>query len=197
MRDVKGGIKLNIGQVKTKALQIIREYSSNGSLIGSGDNADYLLSMNGFINDAQFELCEARPIIASYLLPEKADSESTKYKRYKMPKNFKGLKEIKLDDETFTDDDWAYNYLVIPKCYEGEFVVWYFKFPDYIDNSIKDDVELEVDTELCNIIAYYAAGHSIVDENPDLAKDILQEYESKKRGIRPLKGRSKRVLGRA
>ncbi|MDF2675172.1 MAG: hypothetical protein K0R09_3444 [Clostridiales bacterium] len=53
---------MNLGQVKTKVTQIIREYSNNGSLIGAGENADYLLSMNGFINDAQFELAAKRKI---------------------------------------------------------------------------------------------------------------------------------------
>lgn len=53
---------MNVGQIKTKVTQIIREYSNNGSLIGAGENADYLLSMNGFINDAQFELAAKRPL---------------------------------------------------------------------------------------------------------------------------------------
>jgi hypothetical protein len=114
---------MTIGQIKIKVTQIIREYSNNGSLIGAGENADYLLSMNGFINDAQFELAAKRPL-----------------------KNK--------------------------------------QFPDVIDNSTKDDKELEIDLDLQMIAPYYVAGHVIIDENPSLAEFFLDEYATKRSKIK-------------
>jgi hypothetical protein len=170
---------VNIGQIKTKATQIIREFSNNGSLIGSGENADYLLSMNSFINDAQFELSSIRPIVKSYKLGEPISSTGA-LKRYQMPSDFAGFKELKNGDFQFTSLDWEGKVMIIPAYMTGDFTLWYYGYPSVIDNATNDNTELEIDLDLQQVIPYYVAGHIIIDENPSLAQFFLDEYDRKK-----------------
>lgn len=182
---------MNLGQLKTKVTQIIREYSNNGSLIGSGDNADYLLSMKSFINDAQFELNSKRPIVKKITLSEPT-LITDNFKRYEMPGDFAGFKELKLDDYEFTSYDWEDKILVIPSCYNGIFNLWYYAYPTVINTDTADDTELEIDLDLQQIIAYYVAGHVIIDENPSLAQYFLDEYSTKLRKVKS-KNTQKRI----
>jgi hypothetical protein len=114
---------MNLKQVKTKAIQLIKQYSNNGTIITDSENADYLLSMNSFINDAQFELAAKRPILNK-------------------------------------------------------------QYPDVIDNNTSDNTNLEVDLDCQMIIPYYIAGHTIIDENLELANYFLGEYDKKMRAIK-------------
>jgi hypothetical protein len=114
---------LNLKQVKDKVIQIIRQYSNGGTLISESENADYLLSMNSFINDAQFELATKRPILNK-------------------------------------------------------------QFPDIIDNNTSDNVSLEVDLDCQQVIPYYVAGMTIIDENKELGELFLSMYERKKSSIK-------------
>lgn len=174
---------MNIGQIKSKTIEIIREKSNGGSLIGSGDNADYLFSMPGFINDAQFYIANKVPVFKKLTLTT-PDEVTTKNNKYDMPDDFQGLKYIKLNDELFDDYDFEDDTLVIPICYEGTFKIGYYAFPAVIDDSINDNEELEVKLDLQMIIPYYVAGHVIIDENPQLAEFFLNEFESKLRRIK-------------
>jgi len=171
---------MNLGQLKTKTLQIIREYSNNGSIIGTGQNADYLLSMNSFINDAQFELSSIRPIVKRAALGTPIE-ETQLYKRYAMPSDFMGFKELKNYDYTFTDFDWEGKVMMIPKGYDGNYVLIYYALPTFIDNATPDSKDLEIDVDLQMIIPYFVAGHVMIDENPPLAEFFLNEYSMKKK----------------
>lgn len=171
---------MNIGQIKTKAIQLIREYSNNGNLITENDNADYLLSMNSFVNDAQFDLCSIRPIIKKTVLSEPIEVTGA-LKRYQMPTDFMGFKELKNGDYQFTNFDWEGKVMIIPAYYDGEFTLWYYAFPSVIDNETEDSTELEIDLDMQMIIPYYVAGRVIITENVELSNILLAEYEAKKK----------------
>lgn len=61
---------MDLGTAKTKALQLIREYSNNGSVIGASQNADYLLSMNNIADMAQKEIAQVKRIHVSYSISQ-------------------------------------------------------------------------------------------------------------------------------
>lgn len=170
---------MNLKQIKDKAIQIIRQYSNGGSLISEGENADYLISMNSLINDAQFELSSIRPIIKKAVLSAPI-STSDSLKRYDMPIDYAGFKELKRGDYEFTDFDFEGKVMIIPKYYDGEFTLWYYGYPILIDNDTNDNTELEIDLDLQMVIPYYVAGMTIIDENKDLADVFLSQYEAKK-----------------
>jgi hypothetical protein len=171
---------MNLGQIKTKAIQIIRAYSNGGNVVGNSENADYLLSMNSFINDAQFDLSSLRPIVKAYTLPSVPDSQTQAFKRFKMPLDFAGFKELKNGDYQFTNFDFEGKTMIIPTYYDGDFTLWYYAYPTVINNTTPDNTELEIDLDLQQVIPYFVAGHVIIDENPSLAQFFLDEYAAKK-----------------
>lgn len=173
---------MNIGEIKTKTLQIIRQYSNSGTLISASDNADYLLSMNTFINEAQFELNTKRPIVKKITLSNPVSTDY--FSKYDMPNNFIGLKELKLNDYAFDDYAWEDKTLVIPNSYDGILLLLYYAEPTLIDNDTIDDADLEIDTDLQLIIPYYVAGHVFVEDNFDLSQFFLNEYTLKLKRVK-------------
>lgn len=57
---------MNLKTAKEKAIQLINEYSNNGSLISAAQNADYLNRMNNLADTAQKEIATVRKIHAVY-----------------------------------------------------------------------------------------------------------------------------------
>jgi hypothetical protein len=57
---------MNLGLAKTKALQYMKEYSNNGSLISAAQNADYNLTFNNAADTAQKKIATIKPILAMY-----------------------------------------------------------------------------------------------------------------------------------
>lgn len=57
---------MNVTEMRTKTLQIMREYSNNGEINAESVNLDYLLSMNNFFDMAQKEIAQTKPINAVY-----------------------------------------------------------------------------------------------------------------------------------
>lgn len=165
---------MNIGQLKKKTIQIIREYSNNGAIIGKGDNQDYLLSIPGFISDAQMEISNAKPILVEGVLEEVG--ENAKYIKYKKPIKFRKVKELSLNGNEIVNYKVTPSAILIPKEYKGKIEIIYCKNPDVYDADTDDLVELEIDTELQYITSYKAAYGVIVDENPEMAAVFLNEY---------------------
>ena len=165
---------MNIGQLKKKTIQIIREYSNNGTIIGKGDNQDYLLSIPGFISDAQIEISNIRPILVEGVLEEIGENE--KYIKYKKPVKFRKIKELSLNGNEIVDYKVTPSAILVPSKYKGEIEIIYCKIPDIYDAETNDSVELEIDGELQYITSYKAAYGIIIDENPEMASVFLNEY---------------------
>ncbi|MGL4107262.1 hypothetical protein [Clostridium sp. LP20] len=169
---------MNIKQLKDKTMQIIREYSTNGSIIGKGGNADYLLSVPTFLSEAENEISNKRPILDEMELKEPIRATS-KYIRFKKPERFKKVSEITCDDIHIGDYDVSVNEICIPKSYMGrDLVLTYIKSPKMFDNTVDDSYILEIDEDLHYITAYKAAGSVIMDENQEMANSFLKEYQS-------------------
>lgn len=167
---------MQISELKAKVIQIIREYSNNGELIGSGDNKDYLLSIPGAISDAQIEISKIRPIYKQITLSE-PDSVSAKYKRFLKPKGFKQIENITLNDEMIYDYSEDIKNILIPKEYTGEIILTYEKIPDTFSSDVSEDYELEIDEDVQFITAYKAASVVYIDDQSDWAIHFLNEYK--------------------
>lgn len=164
---------MNLKECKEKALMIIREYSNGGSIIGTGDNADYLLSINSFISDAQFEISKKRPIIEDYILNNPLVKGS--YSLYSKPDDYEELIKITLDDFDFDNFRENFKDIMLPTT-EGEYTLWYSKTPTRYITSSLDTVELEIDRDIQHIACYYAAAMILQEENPEIAQLIKNEY---------------------
>lgn len=176
---------MNLLQAKNKTLQLIREYTNNGAVIGIGDNADYLKSINALISDSQYEISEKRPIINQYVLPQNPTRVSAKYNRYSLPNDYKLVLGMTKDDVEYKIYKVQNKELLLPKDITGEFVLIYEKYPLTLDETTQDTYELEIDQDVQHITCYKAASHIIIDENPDISTMLKEEYKRQLYSIIP------------
>ena len=169
---------MNIKQLKDKTMQIIREYSTNGSVTGNGDNADYLLSVPTFLSEAQNEISIKRPILKEVVL-SKPLRVTSRFIRFGKPEGFNKVHELMCNDEVIGMYDVSVNEICIPISFVGkEIVMIYVKNPKTFDSTVDDSYILEIDEELHYITAYKAAGSVMIDENPEMANSYFREYKS-------------------
>ena len=57
---------MNLGQAKTKAIQYMREYSTNSTINSAAQNGDYTLAFNNAADAAQKKIATIKHIIATY-----------------------------------------------------------------------------------------------------------------------------------
>lgn len=179
---------MKLSELKKTALKIISEYSNNGNIISSTANADYLLRMNTFVNECQYEIARIRKLSASYDLPSTPDGITAQYYTYTMPTDFMELKGVTMNEYQMNNLMWEAKTLKIPKAYaenvNNTFTVLYYKFPPEITDSTSDDYDLTAagfDPDAQIPIPYYLAAR-VVDvspELPDMDVKIMSQYASK------------------
>lgn len=170
---------MNLAQIKERAIQLLNEYSNNGNLI-TQKNADYILRMNSLIDDAQFEISKTRKIIADPVILTTPDIKTENYNKFKMPSNFMELHSLIYNDIVISDIRFeGNNILLIPTTLTLPLTMYYYKYPKTIDKATSDDIELEIDIDAQKIVPYYVGGHCKIDEEPQLAIQLLNEYQLK------------------
>lgn len=165
---------MNYGTAKTRAIQLINEYSNNGNLILATTNADYTLRFPMLADDSQNEISDKVGIDASTVLGSYTLANG--YKEYAQPPDMKEHRFLNLDGERFHDYRIENGYLYIPDGYIGAFKWSYFKYPTEITSSTADDYVFEVETHTHRIIPYYLAGMVIADEKEGISNKLLNIY---------------------
>ncbi|MDG0791918.1 hypothetical protein OMP38_14455 [Cohnella ginsengisoli] len=95
---------MNLGQAKTRAVQLINEYSNNGALISDVKNADYRLRMNNLADYCQGEISDKVGIDATYRLDTTATSPTVTedgYDKYALPVDIKDFRNVRLNSYPF------------------------------------------------------------------------------------------------
>jgi hypothetical protein len=105
------------------------------------------------------------------------------YTMYAMPADMLTLISIKIDSPQGYTDLSDY-YIQGPELYVnssliGNIIINYFKYPDTIDVNSDPMTELEITPDAQELIPYYVAGHVYLEDNPNVATLLLNEYESK------------------
>lgn len=188
---------LTFAQAKTKAIQLIDEYSTtNGNLISSNLNAEYNLKFPGLADDAQAEISDTVGIDASYTLDLATAvpiANSNGYNKYSLPPDFKQHWYLEWNDQKFFDYRLENNQLIIPECYNSGTIIWsYYKYPQQIigmDSTAQDAYTFEVDAYMHPLIPYYMGGMAAASEATGLSSTLLNIYytrlkNSHKRAVR-------------
>lgn len=111
----------------------------------------------------------------------------TRYKRYFMPDDFYQLNKVILDgnvreSKTYhntSDFFWEQrNVIALNYFNSGEYRIFYYAYPQNIDDDTDDSYELEVDIEAQEAIPYYVAAHVLMDET-NLYTTLLTIYNNK------------------
>jgi hypothetical protein len=181
---------LKFSDAKRKTLILMREWTSDGSIIPDADNADYLKSMDDLANTAQQEIAKKQKVHAVYRLPSTPDEVYGGLNKYAMPTAFLEPNTVMyVADGKLYEDPNTYRWLdrktiLIDPKYTGTFDVHYFKrpaeiIPNLTNTSANDNYEFEVDLEAQDLIPVYMAAMLLMDENPSLATMKLNVYYAK------------------
>ena len=63
---------------------------------------------------------------------------------------------------------------------EGEFEIWFEKYPAPITNATPDDYPLELDDDACALLPYLVGYDVWIDDSPERATDYMNVYQMKK-----------------
>lgn len=176
---------MNLGECKKKALSLMAEYSVDGILIPTDENEDYLNRMNRFASDAQMEISNKVGIETSYTFHLVADP-SGGYTKHLLPDDYKEYLYLNYQDEHFRDYRIENRKLLIPKTYDGEFELFYYKHPIEITPDTNESYEFEVTKHAQHLIPYFVAGMAVQDEKQAISDRLLNLYYSMLNNLRPL-----------
>mgnify|MGYP001194410536 FL=1 len=175
---------MRVEDVKRQALMLLQEWFNNGQKQPEGDIADYLYSMDDFIDTAQKQIAAKYPIYDTFEIIQESNSLDF-INRYKLPDDYYELDKIIYEDEgiyrEFHDFRWeGNNILVLPEI-EGKFIVHYKKMPatiqfDEDDVRKNNNTELEIDISVQHLVPIYCAAMTILPEEPTIGTMKLNEY---------------------
>lgn len=175
---------MRIGDIKRQALMLLQEWFNNGQKQPEGDIADYLYSMDDFIDMAQKQIAAKYPIYTTFEIIQSANSLNF-INRYKLPSDYYELDKIIYEGEEiyreFNDYKWEGNNTLVLPAIEGKFTVHYKKMPETIlfdENNVdkNDDTELEIDISVQHLVPIYCAAMAILPEEPTIGTMKLNEY---------------------
>lgn len=107
------------------------------------------------------------------------------YVKYQVPSDFMEIqKVIETSDprvyRSMIDYYWeGRNTFVVNYYYNGSFDIHYYRYPVTITQSTIDTYELEVDVQAQEAIPFFVASRCLMDENPTLAIQLMNEYQTK------------------
>lgn len=175
---------MNIGDAKTKTLQIINEFTRKGVLIPEGKNADYLSRMNSFINEAQIEVARVQRLETLYPMGQSTEAIGD-FLRFHLPNDLWTLKELRLNGRIFlnfekeTDSTILVDNTINP---EDSLDLVYYRYPTEITNDSSDSMELDVKMDGQSVIPYYVGAKVLSGEtgvNGQVSNLLLNQFYDK------------------
>lgn len=166
---------MNLGQAKTRAIQLINEYSNNGALISDSKNADYRLRMNNLADYCQNEISDKVGIDATYTLTT-PDVTEDGYDKYNLPTGYKDHRYVRWNSTPFYEYRIENNRIWLHERMTGTFVLSFYRYPTTINDSTEDSYNFEVDAYAQTPIPYYLGGMVLADENANISDKLLNIY---------------------
>ncbi len=177
---------MNIKQIKEQALQILDAYSENGYVISESkpEKADYILRINGLINQALLRIITVYPYIKRLDLEGMESESAYDGVHYILPQDFLSLNYIKKrspeewgegEFTVFAHSEYGKElitpYLPPPICY-------YSALPALIEGNASEQTEIDVHEAGARLIPLYVAGMLILEESPSLSTRLLNQFEA-------------------
>lgn len=176
-------------EMKIKTFSLIEEYYPDKK--GLADDEDVLHKINGVINQIQMDLMKYRKIPTNIRISiSKSDSKILNIKEY--IDDCYQLNTIRFDKITSYEmpDD---NTLILPDDYEGDFTIYYYKYPKLVKTIFENEVDrnteddsyaFELDEDLLEIMPYGIAADLLkMDMISNYGKYFYERYLEMKNSI--------------
>lgn len=182
---------MNIKECKDEALKLIERYSITGQSIALSYNgqSDYLLRMNGLINDAVMTIgttVKRIPHTEAFTLVTSTDEWTAKELTDVFARD--DGRGVTLNGEKIksgVDYKWRDSDTILVKGgLEGELVVYFYRYPTLITSSSVENTQLDNTLDTHIAVPYYVASMLIQQDNPYLAATLYNTFETKLSRIR-------------
>lgn len=107
------------------------------------------------------------------------------YVKYQVPSDFMEIQRVMETTDprvyrNMIDYYWeGRNTFVVNYYYAGSFDIHYYRYPTTITKDTASTYELEVDVQAQEAIPFFIASRCLMDENPTLAIQLMNEYQTK------------------
>ena len=188
------------GELKLATMQTI--FANEGPNLSEDDsNQDYLQMMPAKTNEALQQACVVRPLVKKWTVTVSADAQQETVEpgvSVTLPVQ-QGLYHLDMtvlvprfraihDGEVMLDSGGVYGYaeewqiegdttLVIPGETVGEYTVFYRAYPQTIDATTEDSVEIDVPAEVAHLLPLYIASELYKDDDLAMATMWRNEWE--------------------
>jgi len=174
---------MNLALLDQKVLQLINQYSINGSLVSDTSNADYLLKTRNLIDACQKEIADEFPIVKEETWVQTPVDNPTDFVTHALPANCEKIINIYIKKypvyQLLTYTVQGEN-LIFNPALDGTIILNYNKTPDDITVTSLSTLELEIGIKFQELIPYYVAGWIYLEDNPTISTMLLNAYETKK-----------------
>jgi hypothetical protein len=170
---------MDLALTDTKILQLINQYSINGSLTPSTSNADYLLKTRNLIDTCQKMIANEFPIIKSFEYIQVKGTDD--FISHALPVDLEQILSVELKSypnfQTIPYFKQGNNILTSP-LFSGTIILNYTKIPDDITKDTVETTQLEVDKTYQEFIPYYVGGHIYLEDSPTIGATLINEFEN-------------------
>lgn len=177
---------MTLKEMKIKTFSLIEEYYPEEK--GLAEDEDVLNKINGVVNQIQLDLMKYRKINA-YKTFNVAKEDSHTINLKKKISDLYQIRSIGLEDYDMPNED----ILILPNDFEGEFSVYYYKYPTLVEISFDsekerldedEDYEFELDSDVLEIIPYGIAADLLkMDMISNYGKYFYERYLEMKNNI--------------
>ena len=178
-------VSLTLGEIKSRALKLMDEYSLQGIIQGGGGNLDYQNKFNDLADMAQKEISDKVGIYATVQITPSTVPDvvtSNGLNKYLLPPDLKDFRYVRVDDDlVFTNYRIEDNYFIVSINQNSNFTLHYFRYPTTIDDNTADTYQFEIDVYVQDMIPYFLAGTVLMSASEDtqLSDKLLNTYYSK------------------
>lgn len=178
---------MNLKECRDEALKLIERYSVSGQTIALSYNgqSDYVLRMNGLINDALMTIATTvKKIDAEYKVAQSTDVEDD-WVEYAMPDDFyerANAGAVYLNNKKLRGTDYIWkssSKFLVKSELEGTISVMYARYPVKITAATNETTELDNSKDTHIAIPYYVAAMLTQQDNPYLSATLYNIYETK------------------
>ncbi len=178
---------MTLKEMKIKAFSLIEEYYP--TLKEMAEDEDVLNKINGVVNQIQLDLMPYRRITANTTIEiEQDDDKIINIKDY-IEDIYQLNKIVFNEDISYTMPDE--NTIILPEDYEGEFTIYYYKYPELVElnpstDNYDETYEFELDNILLEIMPYGIAADLLkMDMISNYGRYFYERYMEMKNKIDP------------
>jgi len=162
---------MTLEEFKTKVYALIEEYNEDADDLT--EDMDLANKMNGVVNQVMNEVCRFKKIPATTTMNIKFNKDEKEYE----------VAMTDIDADIYQIDVIrGVESIVIGKqvvfTEEGTARIYYFKYPEQIDQDTEDDYEFELDTDALECMVYGVAGDLLkADVSANYGKLYSERYQ--------------------